>query len=55
LKVTDRIVLEGVRQVKDGQELEEKPEYRSPEKVFEHMKYLAPLRHPVPSPRTESQ
>jgi membrane fusion protein (multidrug efflux system) len=40
LKVTDRIVLEGVRQVKDGEKVEE-PEYRSPDKVLGHMKYHA--------------
>jgi len=41
LKVTDRIVLEGVQKVHDGMKLEEKPEHRSPDEVFKQMKYHA--------------
>jgi membrane fusion protein (multidrug efflux system) len=39
LKESDRIVLEGVREVHDGEKIEY--EYRKPEDILEHQKFHA--------------
>ena len=39
LDATDKIVLEGVREVRDGEEIEY--EFREPEEVLAHLKYHA--------------
>ncbi len=39
LAPTDKIILEGVSQVRDGQDVEY--EYRSGDEVFDHLKYKA--------------